>query len=378
MSEYQYHEWQTVDRLLTPAEQAEIERLSSHIEVSASRAWVEYHWSDFKHDPRQVLLDYFDGYFYMANWGTRILMFRFPKGLVDEAPIEPYLLDEVITFETHGDYQVLALEFDEEYGEGWMEAEGGLSGFIRLREDLIEGDLRLLYLAWLKGVALDEEWEDDDEFEDAPTDLEPPMPPGLKKLSPSLQHFVRVFDLEPFLVLAAAETSEPLTASPEIDTGALVARLSPEERDAFLVDLAEGKPGAARALRKRLEAFLPQKERQPVYDPRTVTQLQERAEALALVEKMRREAEARKKHLDEMNALAAREPQAWAQVEEQLDNGRKIASVYDGATDRLKMLEQLAEFKGTRPDFDRRVRALGEKYARRSALIARWKRLGWV
>ena len=34
MSEYQYHEWQAVDRVLTPAEQAAVAGLSSHIDVS--------------------------------------------------------------------------------------------------------------------------------------------------------------------------------------------------------------------------------------------------------------------------------------------------------------------------------------------------------
>ena len=67
MSEYQYHEWQTVDRLLTLEEQAEVESLSSHIEVSSSRAVVTYNWSSFRHNPNRVLLNYFDAYFYMAN-----------------------------------------------------------------------------------------------------------------------------------------------------------------------------------------------------------------------------------------------------------------------------------------------------------------------
>ena len=40
MSEYQYHEWQTVDRVLTLEEQAAVNDLSSHIEVSSSRAVV--------------------------------------------------------------------------------------------------------------------------------------------------------------------------------------------------------------------------------------------------------------------------------------------------------------------------------------------------
>jgi hypothetical protein len=39
MSEYQYYEFQTIDRPLTEAEQAEVEELSSHIDVTASRRW---------------------------------------------------------------------------------------------------------------------------------------------------------------------------------------------------------------------------------------------------------------------------------------------------------------------------------------------------
>lgn len=53
MSEYQYHEWQAIDRILTIKEQAEVEGLSSHIDVTVSRAMVEYHWSDFKHDQQK-------------------------------------------------------------------------------------------------------------------------------------------------------------------------------------------------------------------------------------------------------------------------------------------------------------------------------------
>ncbi|MEW6716681.1 MAG: hypothetical protein AB1345_04145 [Chloroflexota bacterium] len=94
MSEYQYHEWQAVDRVLTYEEQAAVNDLSSHIEVSSSRAIVIYHWSSFRHDPKQVLLKYFDAYFYFASWGSLRLMFRFPKGLLDKADIEPYCMDD--------------------------------------------------------------------------------------------------------------------------------------------------------------------------------------------------------------------------------------------------------------------------------------------
>ena len=40
MSEYQYYEWQTIERTLTPDEQAAVEDLSSHIEVTPpGRRW---------------------------------------------------------------------------------------------------------------------------------------------------------------------------------------------------------------------------------------------------------------------------------------------------------------------------------------------------
>ena len=62
MSEYQYYEWQTIDRLLTDAEQDAVNGLSSHIAVTASQAVVTYEWGDFKHNPRQVLARYFDAH----------------------------------------------------------------------------------------------------------------------------------------------------------------------------------------------------------------------------------------------------------------------------------------------------------------------------
>jgi len=82
MSEYQYYEFQTIDRLLTEKEQREVNELSSHIDVTSSRAVVTYNWGDFKHDPREVVARYFDAFLYTANWGTRRLIFRFPKAIM--------------------------------------------------------------------------------------------------------------------------------------------------------------------------------------------------------------------------------------------------------------------------------------------------------
>jgi len=382
MSEYRYHEWQAVDRVLTPEEQASVNDLSSHIDVSSSRAVVTYHWSNFRHDPKRVLLDYFDAYFYLANWGSLRLMFRFPKELLDETDIDPYCINGYVTFETIGNYQVLDLDFSPEGGGGWTEAKAGLSHFIRLRADLLEGDYSLLYLAWLKAMTFKGEPSDEDEYEDndpdiAAFDREPPVPPGLKKLSPPLQNFVQVFGIDPFLVQAAAESSPDLKKALSVDYRELIGRLPRTECDDFMARLAEGDPGVAMALRKRLGTFLPQERSQPA-GRRTIQQLIERAEQLEKAEKMRQAEGARQKHIAEMNALAARQAQVWQQVETLLDTGRKIASVYDEATELLDKLKQLADFQDTQDSFQARLHRLAQKYASRPSLIDRWKKHGWV
>jgi hypothetical protein len=384
MSEYQYHEWQTIDRVPTPQEQMDVDSLSSHIEVTASQAVGTYHWSDFKHDPKQVLLDYFDAYFSCANWGTLQLMFRFPKGLVDKEAIAPYCDGEIISFESWGNYDVLDLSFyaDGYYpSDGWMEAERGLSGFVRLRGDLIDGDYRLLYLAWLCARTTRDcyGYEEEGYVPTNSPEPEPPVPSGLNNLSSSLQYFITVFDVNEHLVQAVAERSQNLRKSPEVNYRKLVSGLSRSECDEFLVDLLEGRPGTMAILRKRLTKKSTANKFTAEYDnPRPIHELEERAIYLEKEEKERQAEEARQRHIAEMEALAQHEEQAWAEVDELIANGRKIASVYDKTTAKLKKLAQLAEFKQTYPAFQSRIQALAEKYASRNALIGRWRREGWV
>jgi len=116
VSEYQYYEWQIVDRLLTKVEQDAVRRLSSHIEVSCSRAVVTYEWGDFKHDPRHVLTQFFDAHLYLANWGSRRLIFRFPTGLVDRDVITPYCVPDRITFKSLNGFDILDMDMSEEEG----------------------------------------------------------------------------------------------------------------------------------------------------------------------------------------------------------------------------------------------------------------------
>ena len=376
MSEYQYHEWQTVDRVLTPGEQAAVNQLSSHISVSSSKAVVTYHWSDFRHDPKQVLHKYFDAYFYQANWGSLRLMFRFPKGLLDETELEPYWDGEIVSFETIGDYQVLDIDFSPEDG-GWMqETNADLSDFISLRADLLQDDYRLLYLTWLKEMLF--YGEPDEEEDNLSDDFEPPVPPGLKQLSPALQNIVRIFDIDPFLIQAAAEASPQKNNPLAVDYHELIGRLPRTECDDFLTRLAEGDASVGLALRKRLSAFIPQDKTPQLVGKRTLRDLLQRSRQLKEAEEKHQTEEARKKFITEMKSLAGREAQVWQEVDQLLENGRKIASVYDEANKLLEKLQQLSEFQDTRDIFHTHVQGLAEKYASRPSLMERWRHHGWL
>src|SRR5688572_24812151 len=100
MSEYQYYEFQAIDRRLTPQEQAEVSKYSSRAQVSPTTASFVYHYGNFRGDPEDVLASYFDAMLYITNWGTRQLMFRFPVALVNPQAFEPYLFEDISTLTT--------------------------------------------------------------------------------------------------------------------------------------------------------------------------------------------------------------------------------------------------------------------------------------
>lgn len=333
MSEYQYHEWQTLERPLTAAEQNAVDGLSSHIDVTSTQAIVTYNWGDFKHDPIEVLAKYFDAYLYLANWGTRRLAFRFQEGLVDVHAIEAYCDEYYVNLKTMGDVQILEFEMDEEEGyDEWIEERGLLSTLSRLQDDIIQGDYRALYLAWLNAMSQESgEYEEDKEDpENFFNDPEPPLPAGLKQLTPPLKALINFFEIDPFLVSAAAERSPNLSPNQKAVFASLISHLTRPECEEFLLKIVNGEPGAVASLRKRLLSFGETKP-DAKSDPRTFGELHKTAERLQKAEG-KRQAEARhKKHVAEMQELAKREEQTWQNAENLIQSGY-AASNYEEAT----------------------------------------------
>ena len=60
MSEYQYYEFQAIDRPLHEAEQAEISRLSRRVTLTPRQAVFTYSYGDFPGNAIDVLGKYFD------------------------------------------------------------------------------------------------------------------------------------------------------------------------------------------------------------------------------------------------------------------------------------------------------------------------------
>ena len=192
MSEYQYYEFQCVDRPLNAKEKQEISQVSSRAKVTSTQAIFNYSYGDFSYKPEKFLAQYFDLMYYIANWGTQQLMFRFPKDLISLKAIAPYCSYRFIDHSSIGDWVILNWEFSQEEGfYDWIEGEGTLSELVALRQELLEGDYRGLYLAWLKSITLAKE-EDDINL----SELEPPVPAGLKQLSPAQTAFVETFDID--------------------------------------------------------------------------------------------------------------------------------------------------------------------------------------
>ncbi len=141
---------------------------------------------------------YFDAFLYLANWGTRHLMFRLPRGVLDEETAELYCYTDAASLTETGDHLIVSLYADRDPDDYWEEPGGQLAAMVQARSDLAAGDLRLLYLGWLRAIQSDDV---DDE------DTEPPVPAGLKELSASLRAAADFLDIDEDLLAVAAEGS---------------------------------------------------------------------------------------------------------------------------------------------------------------------------
>ena len=369
MSEYQYYEFQAIDRPLTQEERAAICELSSRVKPTATTASFTYSYGNFRGDPKQVLARYFDIMYYIANWGTQQLMFRFPTSLINREAIELYCIDDYISLSFAGDWAILDWEFSQEEGfNDWIEGEGILSELIGLRQEILQQDYRGLYLAWLKAIDLSEGYIDIDK-----TQLEPPLPPGLNQLSASQKAFTEIFELDEHLLNVACASSGKLTTISEQTWQQAISQLSASERQDFLLRLAKGEHNLSAKFKQKLSQLIPTSaaSNQP---RRTIQELLEAAAEEGKKAEKRRQQEAEAKRIEELQTLAKREAQVWQQVESLIQKAQSKS--YDEAVKLLVKLRDLAEYQNGLPVFQERLNQIYEQYSNRSGLKRRLQEIG--
>ncbi len=372
MSEYQRYEFMVIDRPLTRVQLDAVNDLSSHIEASSTHAIIEYHWGDFKHNPIDVLHEFFDGFLYWANWGAPQLALRFPHGTLPVDLIDGYDLDDFVTFIQHQDYDILDIHFGEMEGpDEWIEYE--LGSLIALRDELMEGDLRSLYIVWLASQRMSEGY-DEEENEDEDEDEEisaPPVPPAFGTLSEAQQALAELLQVPQELLVAAVRHSKAAVSSTVDDFAAWVKLLPPDRQNDYLVRLASNEPGLSRRLVKELRELGQDKTTAAPPMGEHVTYARLFAESTAVkaqLEREKREQEqvARLRHLQD---IRDHQDDYWHQVD--LAVMRGTGTGYDEALRLLIELREVADqFKETQ-EFQERFRAWVRPHLRRPAFIKR-------
>lgn len=289
------------------------------------------------------------------------------------AKLRAFITPTTLSVESSDTHWILdwALEESEDYdrfaqddGSGWMRR------LIPLRDELLRGDLRPLYLGWLAaGDALDDDAQ------------EPDVPPGLAELSPAQQALVEFLEIDPDLLEAAstgsaapmpADDDEARLIIPWLDTWQIADMKDVLRRLA----LGHGQE-AQRQVKSRYAAWLKaQRPAAPDSPRRRVAELRELARSAAANRRAReakahakREAERRRQHEAGLRQLMAAPDASWNAADTQAARG--IASGYDEAT---RILVELAEgyaLVSSREAFDRTLLRFLIPHAKRAALLRR-------
>jgi hypothetical protein len=366
MSEYQCYEFVALDRPLSPKQIAELRQISTRADVTPTRFWNEYDWGDLKADPAKLLERYFDAHMYRANWGTRRLMLRLPIGRVDAESLRAYFVGGAATAKVVRDHLVLDLRCEEEEPAFDEETEGSLSALAPVRAELMRGDLRGAYLAWLLAVqAGDVENED----------VEPDVPPGLRDLTAAQAAMVAFLRIDDDLVAAAAGGS-----ATEIDDGPAVRRwalgLTARAKDTWILRAID-EPDVAlggEILRAYRAETMPVRRSggRTVADLRAAAERRRARRERAAAERARKAKKAAEDARDErLDTLATRLDAAWRELEALVEK-----SAYEDAIKLAVDLRDLASRDDASAAFAARFEAMRRRQLRRRAFFDRWRRVG--
>ena len=337
MSEYQYYEFVTVDRQLSHDEMDQLRSISTRADISSTRFCNTYNYGDLKAEPERMLLDYFDAFVYVSNFAFQRFIIKLPKECFSADLLTPYFPGDgyQCAVKSKKNHWLLEFTYSNENGyddDGWVDGEGWMGRLLSIHNELIKGDYRSLYLAWLAEV------EHLDRIDDLPVNLlEPSASAGLGQLTSSQSALCEFLKLPAHIVEAAAR------GTTDTDT--------PEEGwsvSGWLTKVSE---------------WLAHQAAEPS-QPRTVTDLKQDAKAIRqkMVEAERlKKQKALEKQIEE---VAAREPAYWNRLEELFEK-RGSYSVYDEIREKARSLKQVAQSKNRLADFEHRICLIRETFSKK-------------
>lgn len=380
MSEYQYYEFRAIDQPLDEKEMQGLRDLSTRARITPTSFTNEYNWGNFKGSPLKLMEEYFDAFLYVANWGTREFMLKFPLKLINFDRVKQYCYgDNVTAYKKKANliFQFISETDDPE----WEEGEDWLSSLITLRSDILHGDYRCLYMGWLYGAQTGD-FEDDE--------LEPPVPPNLGELSGQLNSFADFMRIDTDLIVVAAQKSASGETHQAMDQKALsawISNLPEKEKDHILLRLLKGHdPHLATELLQQYQRTIAIKDTDGTnVKRRTVGELiskrekhsaerKRRIAEKAARQKARQERERaviRKKYLIE---LGKRGDQVWRQIDELISTKRQTD--YDEAVKLLVDLRDINKGKGDGKAFKEKLDNIRENHSRKPSLMRRLKDAG--
>ena len=379
MSEYQYYEFQAIDRPLSDADRQALRELSTRARITATSFTNEYHWGDLKADPVRLMERWFDLHLYLANWGTRRLMIRLPQRLVARSWLARFLRGadvDMVRVRESGENLIVDIHRDDDEPHYSYEEDNTdcLAAIAPLRADVLAGDWRMFYLLWLTAV-------ESGRLNDGDTE---PLP-GIGPLTGALKAFADFFGIDADLVQAAAES--PLQAGggdlSEAEVRVLVAAIPDPEKTALLCRLVAGDPHIAAELgRKVRDAAATAGDADASH--RTVADLRARAaeirkqveaaEAARIeAERQRRARAAEQERRARLVAVRRQGAAVWREIETEVE--KRHAAGYDRALALLIDLRALAQEDAALEAFSDRVRSLRDRHSRKSRFIERLQQL---
>jgi hypothetical protein len=336
---------------------------------------------------------YFDAHVYVGNFGTLVYMLRLPQTAVPGDGLAAHAAEDTLGRWKTGEHVIIEWRLDEERSGDWMEGEGWIYSLLPIREELLRGDYRSLYIGWLTSVQAgaweyeDEEgeWEEGDfeeeEADDTASDdaLEPSVPPGLLSLPPAQAALAEFLQIDSDVIDAAA------SASPDLPDGAAalegvdrwVAGLPNEEVRSAVVRVVSGEALAVQTeLQSRFyrATTAATKESPDGGRRRTARELLEMAERTERERKQREAAERERQRREHLAALAEGFPSLWEQVDHAAQ--KQTASGYDQATKLLADMRAAYDQAGREPEFEEGFARFHERYGGRRTVRRRLEEAG--